>query len=188
MEIAFKEIETEFNQTFGYVRQDIAKILEKNLSLNYTIALLVCCACEMLTWHRGLRDDQAHEVFASLLPDAELYRAVGRTLWEALRNGLAHNFRPDTIRIEENEWRFAISSQDRPHASVTKGPPHWIQLNIRAFSSRLISQIDAYEQELRVSADARLSFHQKLKRSVRTISTEARIADAFKALLGETHH
>ena len=52
MEIAFKEIEKEFNETFGYVRQDIAEILKKNLGLNYTIALLVCCACEMLTWHR----------------------------------------------------------------------------------------------------------------------------------------
>ena len=99
MEIAFREIEQEFRQTFGYVRQDIAEILNKNLGLNYTIALLVCCACEMLTWYRGLRDDQASEVFTSLLPDTEPYKAIGKTLWEALRNGLAHKFRPDTIRI-----------------------------------------------------------------------------------------
>jgi len=107
--IAFKEIEKEFNETFGYVRQDIAEILKKNLALNYTIALLVCCACEMLTWHRDLRDDQAYKVFTSLLPDTEPCKAVGKTLWEALRNGLAHNFRPDTIKIEDDEWRFTIS-------------------------------------------------------------------------------
>jgi hypothetical protein len=123
MEIAFKEIEKEFSETFGYVRGDIAAILKKNIGLNYTIALLVCCACEMLTWHRGLRDDQAYEVFISLLPDTELYKAIGRTLWEALRNGLAHKFRPDTIRIEDDEWRFAISSEPgpRPH-KVTSRP------------------------------------------------------------------
>jgi hypothetical protein len=45
MEIAFKEIEKEFNETFGYVRQDIAKILEKNLGLNlryWSVALVRC--------------------------------------------------------------------------------------------------------------------------------------------------
>ena len=188
MEIAFKEIETEFKETFGYVRRDIAAILKSNLGLNYTIALLVCCACEMLTWHRGLRDDQAHEVFTSLLPDTEPYRAVGKTLWEALRNGLAHKFRPDTIRIENDEWRFTISSQSGPHVSVKKGQPHWIHLNIRECSSRIISQIDAYEEELRASADARLRFHQKSESYTRTISAEAaRIAGALRSILGETH-
>lgn len=189
MGIAFKEIEKEFNETFGYVRQDIAEILKKNLGLNYTIALLVCCACEMLTWHRDLRDDQAYEVFTSLLPDTEPCKAVGKTLWEALRNGLAHNFRPDTIKIEDDEWRFTISShQSGPRMRVTKGQPYWIHLSIRDLSSRVILQIDAYEQVLRTSADARLRFRENSKRYIKTIPAEAaRIADALRSLLGETH-
>ncbi len=163
MDIAFNEIEQEFNETFGYVRQDIAKILEKQLGLDYTIALLVCCACEMLTWHRDLRHDQAHEIFASLLP--EPYRAVGKTLWEALRNGLAHNFRPDTIRIGEDDWRFSISSEhEHPHVKATKGRPHWIQLNIRTCSSLVITQIDAYERQLRTNPDARLKFREEIEK------------------------
>ena len=187
MEITFKEIEKEFTETFGYVRQDIAAILKNNLGLNYTIALLVCCACEMLTWHRGLRDDQAYEVFTSLLPDTEPHRAIGKTLWEALRNGLAHKFRPDTIRIDNDEWRFTISSHGGPHVRVTKGQPHWIHLNIRGCSSRMSSQIDAYEQERRASADARLRFHQRSGSYVRTIPAEAaRVARALRSILGET--
>src|ERR1035441_7684288 len=110
MEIVFKEIEKEFGETFGYVRQDIVELLKSDRPLHYTVALLVCCACEMLTWHRGLRDDQANEVFTSLLPDTEPYRAAGKTLWKALRNGLAHNFRPATIKIGDDEWRFTITS------------------------------------------------------------------------------
>jgi hypothetical protein len=190
LEIAFKEIEKEFAETFGYVRQDIAEILKRNLGLNYTIALLVCCACEMLTWHRGLRDDQAYEVFTSLLLDTDPYKAVGKTLWEALRNGLAHKFRPDTIRIAGDELRFTISSRSGggPLLSVIKGRPNWIHLNIRAFASRVISQVDAYEQELRTSADARLSFHQNSQSYIRTIPPEAaRIADALRLVLGEAH-
>ena len=189
MEIAFKEIEEEFNQTFGYVRQDIAELLKNERPLHYTVALLVCCACEMLTWHRGLRDNQAHEIFTSLLPDSDPYKAVGKTLWEVLRNGLAHNFRPDTIRIEEDEWRFKISSRrNGPLMTVAKGQPNWMNLNIRAFSLRLIPQIDDYEQELRTSADARLGFRERSERYyIRTIPADAaRIAGALRSFLGET--
>jgi hypothetical protein len=195
MEIAFREIEKEFSETFGYVRQDIAELLKKDCPLHYTIALLVCFACEMLTWHRDLRDDQAHEVFTSLLPDTDSYKAVGKTLWAALRNGLAHNFRPDTIKIENDAWRFSISSQrSGPLIRVTKGDPqkghpHWINLNIRDFSARVISQIDAYEQELQTTAETRLRFHEKSEmHHIRIIPAEAtRIAEALRALLGKTH-
>ena len=188
MGIPFNEIQAEFNETFGYIRQDIAELLKTNLGLNYTIALLVCCACEMLTWHRDLRGDQAYEIFTSLLPDTESYKAAGKTLWEALRNGLAHKFRPDTIKIGDEQWRFTISSQAGSHISVTKGQPHWMHLNIRVFSLRVISQIDAYEQELRTSADARFAFHEKSKRCSRTIPEDAaRIADALRSVVGETH-
>src|SRR5438477_12749128 len=106
MEIAFEQIEQEFKETFGYVKQDIAKILDENLRLHYTIALLVCCACEMLAWHRDSNED---EIFTSLLPDS--YKAVGKTLFDVLRNGLAHNFRPKTIKFENEEWRLSIGSE-----------------------------------------------------------------------------
>ena len=192
--IVFQDIEKEFKETFGYVRQDIAKILEMDLRLHYTITLLVCCACEMLTWHRNLKEEQAFEVFTSLLPDAEPYKNLGKTLWEAIRNGLAHNFRPDTIRIEDDEWRFTISSgHSGPHMSVTGGAPdkeepHWVHLNIRVFSERVMSQIDAYEQELRVSPDACRMFKEKSGRYIKTINPDAaRIAGALKTLLGQTH-
>jgi len=190
MEIVFKQIEKEFSETFGYVRQDIVELLKNDRPLHYTVALLVCCACEMLTWHRGLRDDQAHEVFTSLLPDTEPYKGAGKTLWEALRNGLAHNFRPDTIKIGDDEWRFSISSRrGGPRMSITKGKPHWIHLNIRDFSSRVTLQINAYEQELRTSSGARLRFHEKSGMDyVKKIPPEAaRVAGALRSVLGETH-
>ena len=70
-----------------------------------------------------------------------------------------------------------------------KGDPHWIHLNIRDLSSRVNLQIDDYEQELRTSADARLTFHEKSgKYYVKTIPTEAAgIAVALKSVLGKTH-
>ena len=134
-------------------------------------------------------DDQACRVFTSILPDAEPYEALGRTLWEALRNGLAHNFRPDTIRTDNDQWRFAIfSNRSGPHMYVAKGQPHWIHLNIRTCAERIILQIDAYEQELRTNPHARLSFNEKSKRYIKTIRADAaRIADALRSVLAETH-
>jgi hypothetical protein len=190
-QITFQEIEKEFRETFGYVRQDIAKILEQDLRLHYTIALLVCCACEMLTWHRNLREEQ---VFTFLLPDTKPYKAIGKTLWEALRNGLAHNFRPSTIKIEGEEWRFAISSdQSRPHIYAAKGQlgqkqPYWIHLNIRVFAARVISQIDAYEQELRTSLEACRRFDERSKAYIKGLNSDATpVAAALKSILGEKH-
>jgi hypothetical protein len=189
MEITFQQIKTEFDQTFGYVRQDIAKILEMDIKLHYTIALLVCCGCEMLTWHRNLRDDQAWEVFGSLLPDARAFKAISKPLWEALRNGLAHNFRPDTIRVGNGDWRFTILSQpSAPLVAITNGQPNWIHLNIRKVSSRVISQINAYEQELHANPDARRRFYEELQRSIKTIGADAAtITDAFRSTLGQTY-
>jgi hypothetical protein len=190
MEIAFRDIEKEFSETFGYVRQDIDELLKSDRPLHYTVALLVCCACEMLTWHRDLRDDQANEIFTSLLPVTEPYKALGKTLWESLRNGLAHKFRPDTIRIGDDEWRFRIvSHRSGPYMSVTTGQPNWIELNIRPFALQVISQIDTYERELRARADARLGFCEKSGSYVRTIPPEAaRIAGALRSVRGEMHY
>ena len=165
--VSFESIESEFNETFGYVARDIAFLLEKKTGLNYTIALLVCCDCEMLTWHQGLKD---YQVFTSLLPNTEPYKAAGKTLWEALRHGLAHNFRPKTIVTMNNEeWRFTISSQPNfPQMSVTKGQPHWVHINIRELAERVISKIAAYEKELRTRAGARSTFVRRVKEKHKT--------------------
>jgi hypothetical protein len=56
MEIASQDSKREFSETFGYIRQDLAAIPSSNVGLNCTIALPACCGCEMLAWHRGVRE------------------------------------------------------------------------------------------------------------------------------------
>lgn len=183
VEVAFAEIEKEFRETFGYVRQDIAAIRKANLGLNYTVALLICCACQMLAWHKDLEDDQ---VFTSLLPDTEAYQVIGKTMFEALRNGLAHRFRPDTIKIGNQQWRFAIYWRGGSNLRASEGEPNWLPLNVKVLEEQLAAKIDAYEEELRQSASARLGFREKSKRCIRDIPPQAtRIAEAWKAMLAE---
>jgi len=44
----FAVVKLEFDETLGYIRQDLRWLLEKQSSLNHTIALLIVCGCEML--------------------------------------------------------------------------------------------------------------------------------------------
>ena len=44
----FAVVKLEFDETLGHIRQDLKWLLEKRSGLNYTIALLIGCGCEML--------------------------------------------------------------------------------------------------------------------------------------------
>ena len=182
VEVAFRDIEKEFKETFGYVSQDIAAIRKAELGLNYTVALLICCACDMLAWHKDLKD---YQVFARLLPDDEPYQLIAKSMFEALRNGLAHRFRPDTIKIGSEQWRFTIAWQDGPHLRVIKGEPNWLRLNVKVLSERVTKQINAYEDELRKSARARKNFQSKSSKCVKDIPPQqaVNVAAAWKSIL-----
>ena len=181
MAIVFSEIEKEFKETFGYVRQDIAAIRGKGLGLNCTVALLICCACEMLAWHKDMK---GHEVFALLLPDEKSYQMIAKKMFDALRNGLAHSFRPQTIRIGGDEWRFSLAWQTGPHLSVIRGTPNWLRLNVKVFSERITDQINAYEVELRNSLPARRNFQLKAGKCVTEVPPNAKsLIVAWKSVL-----
>jgi hypothetical protein len=69
-----------------------------------------------------------------------------------------------------------------------KKQPHWIYLNIRVFSERVMSQIDAYEQELRISPEACRRFDEKSKVYIKGLNSDATsISAALKTILEETH-
>ena len=170
-DVAFTEISKEFAETFGYIRQDIAAIRRANLSLNYTSVLLICCACDMLAWHKDVDD---HEIFTSLLPDGEPYTSLGEKVFEAVRNGLAHRFRPNTIKIGNELWRFRFSWQHGSPVSVSRGKMNWLGLNTKYLEDRVTAQIDAYERELQNSAPARLKFVEKGKKSISVVPCEAK--------------
>jgi hypothetical protein len=166
-ELSFQEIAKEFQETFGFVRADINRLRESNLGLNYTIVLLICCGCEMLAFHKDLK---GHEVFALVLPEDDRFRPIGKMMWEALRNGLAHRFRPDTINFgTKKQWRFSILWQGSLPFSARPGPPNWLQLNAAFLAERLISRINEYEQELQSSAAARENFLRKSKRFLKLV-------------------
>jgi hypothetical protein len=48
MAVTYAEIEKEFNESLGYIHNDIQALCGGTQTLNYTVALLVGVACEAL--------------------------------------------------------------------------------------------------------------------------------------------
>ena len=49
----FAELEKEFNDTLGFIRNDLRWLITHDGRVNYTVALLVGCGCEMLAAFRS---------------------------------------------------------------------------------------------------------------------------------------
>ena len=181
--VSFAEIKQEFDETLGYIRQDMRALGESDLHLNYTLALLICCACDSIAWHRDLRD---YEVFVSLLADP--FKPIGKSMFEGIRNGLAHRFRPDTVVIGDRRCRFTLSWKDATHLSVIEGEPDWLRLNNRALTVAIVQQIDQYEAELKHdNGEAlRVDFRKKhTEGCLKRIDSGSPVANAWLAALGK---
>jgi hypothetical protein len=111
--------------------------------------------------HKPLR---GHKVFTSLLPDEEPYKTIGGSMFEALRNGLAHRFRPDTISIgqrDDVQHRFRFAWQGGGHLRWQPGNPTWLLLELQVLCDRTLAVIDSYQEELRRDETARRNFKKK---------------------------
>lgn len=93
----YSEIKHEFDVTLGYIRNDINALCNGKQTLNYTVGLLIGVACEALEEAGAYPNKKT--VLADLLPDDD-WRQLQDVLFDALRNGLAHNF--DTKHIHLN--------------------------------------------------------------------------------------
>jgi hypothetical protein len=125
----------------------------------------------MLAWHKNMADDQ---VFTSLLPNDQPWKTLGKIIFEALRNGLAHRFRPDTLKIGNEAWRFRIYWHDGTPIDAVRGNPNWVVLSAKSLEQRVIERIDAYEKELRHDPYARVTFAEKSQKSIRRVPAQAR--------------
>src|SRR6476659_6746823 len=83
----FAELEKEFQDTLGFVRNDIRWLITHDGRVNYTVALLVGCGCEMLAACRDPKNWLGEKVFVELLPDGD-WKVLATHLYTALRDGL----------------------------------------------------------------------------------------------------
>ncbi len=174
MAVTFAEIEHKFDRIFGFIRSDLERMLTLDPGINFGAATLVACACEVLARYRHASGEGA-DAFSLLLPSGP-FQKIAKTLYDVLRNGLAHHYDTRDIRIDGRIVRLGIAWKEEPHLSVKEinGIPY-VVFNIAQLCHDLFSSFDEYRAELTGNPEARdrffTVFHQ-LRPKVITVPHE----------------
>jgi hypothetical protein len=168
MHLTYADIKEEFDYSLGYVRQDIRWLQLHNSSLNYTVALLIGCGCEMLAAAQGDKKRRGRNVLAELLPAGD-WRLLADRLYTALRDGLAHGFDTKHLSVDGKviqiyaSWNHPVVIEMMCSAGGVVG----VKVGVQALANALCAKIDEFEKLLQQDEGARQHFreasqHQRL--------------------------
>jgi hypothetical protein len=168
MALVFADIRKEFDESLGYIRQDIAWLCEHNSGLNYTVALLIGCACEALA--DGGAFPSKERALAELLPDAE-WKQLAKPLFDALRNGLAHSFDTKHIHVDGEVVQIYIhwSMSEIIKIKAVSGGKDGLFIGARPLAAKVCQAIDHFEASLQSDDEACQRFRNALQRD-RTVA------------------
>jgi hypothetical protein len=152
-------VKQEFDETLGYIRQDLRWLLARQSSLNYTIALLIGCGCEMMAACAGDKKRRGEAVFAELLPSTKELQALASRLYSALRDGLAHGFDTKHIRVDGTEHQIYLTSLGKQEFTIIKNQRGiGLQIGIAALAEGLCAKITEFEELLMHHENVRRRF------------------------------
>ena len=175
-------IRREFDETLGYIRQDLRYL--KQSDLNYTIALLIGCGCELLAACAGDRRRLGERVFAELLPPSTELQVLADRLYAALRDGLAHGFDTKHVRVDGTEHQIYLSSLGPQEFTIVRNDRGiGLRIGIGALAEGLCAKITEFEGRLMDDENARRRFMDARQR---TADLNAIEAAAWRVLV-DTH-
>jgi hypothetical protein len=114
----FATIERDFQRLRGFVLNDLDRIVGAETGGNFAAVALVLVACEALGQLRYGGQRPEVRAFSDCLPDE--WQPVARTLYDALRNGLVHNYDAMNIWIDGEAIGFEFAWRGERH--LTFGP------------------------------------------------------------------
>lgn len=163
MAVSFEDIKDKFHKIFGFIRDDLKRILTLDPGGNYAVASLFASACETLAIYRyGKKEGEI--VFAKLLPDGP-FQGVAKTLYDALRNGLVHRYRAKDIKVDGKTVEIDIAWKKGQHLTVYENVDVWhLVLNVRDLCCALFSAFDEYRSKLKDNGEARDRFLQTYRK------------------------
>lgn len=161
--ISYSDIKVEFDQSLGFIRGDIRWLCDHNSGLNYTVALLVGCACE------GMADGGAYpskeRAFAELLPDDD-WKKLAKPLFDAVRNGLVHSFDTKHIPVGSELYQIVFNWGKADAVWIGKFNGQMGALNIGTIrlGQGVCKMIDEFEARLKSEPAACQRFRNGLLR------------------------
>ena len=155
--LSFADIKKEFDESLGYIRNDITAVRHGKHTVNYTVALLIGCGCEMLA---AGRSDRKHpeKILAELLPPGD-WRLLAAKLHTALRNGLAHGFDTKYLQVDGATIQIYISWGYHEAIGTQRVPGGLgLYIGIQPLAEALCAKIGQFEETLRRDEPARRRF------------------------------
>jgi hypothetical protein len=166
-------IKQAFAESLGYIRGDIKWLIEHDSGLNYTIALLIGCGCEMLAACGGDKNRRGERVFAEIWPPGE-WQFLADRVYGALRDGLAHGFDTKHLVVDGIEHQIYLSVRGPREIRMAK-TDRGIGLHIgtRGLAEALCAKITDFEALLDHDEAARERFMKARLRPADLNATEA---------------
>jgi hypothetical protein len=156
--LSWADIKKEFDDSVGYIRQDLRWLQSHNSGLNYTVLLLVGCGCEMLAAIGGDDRRRGEKVFAELLPAGD-WRLLAARLYTALRDGLAHGFDTKHLNVDELTVQLYISWSQRTAIALHQmDTGYGVYIGAQPMVDALCGEVDSLETLLQQDEAARHRF------------------------------
>jgi len=167
MAVSYADIKHEFDVTLGYIHDDIRALCAGKETVNYTVALLIGVACEALE-DAGFYANKK-TVLADLLPDDDWKQLAG-VLYEALRNGLAHNFDTKHIHINGQVVQiYLVWSMSRAIAIEERNGAEALSLGTCVLGMGICEKINEFRAKLQRDPLACERFKNSLNNSGRQV-------------------
>jgi len=160
---SFEAIEDKFSELRTFILDDLSLITRPLQGGNYAAALLVVTACEAVGRLRYGRADGGLGFFRVYLVP-EKWRPVSGSIYNALRNGLAHSFLTKVIlKAADNPIELGISKYKEQHFKYDPGRSI-LFINIQSFAKDLKEAFHSYEEELKRDKVLRDRFINTIKK------------------------
>src|SRR4030067_600266 len=164
MAVPFESIRKEFNRLKDFVLNDLRRLVSEDIGGNYLAVSLITCACDAVSrFHYGKRNEGELFFTEYILPSD--WKPMGRTIYDALRNGLIHSYETKDIIYNGKTIVLCISWGKKRHLSFSADSNTFtIFLNVKTLKTDLRKAFSLYERRLQRDPDLREMFHRMMKK------------------------
>ncbi len=122
MEGSYEDIRSTFEKVRDYFTYDLKLLSSQERGGNYITGFLIACACETHVRFRYGTNAKGEQFFSEkMLPDE--WKPVAPSLFDAIRNGIAHCYETKPIRIGDKLLGIGISWRQQPHLQFSSDKP-----------------------------------------------------------------
>lgn len=157
MDVSYDDIKEDFERVRHYITNDLTLMVRQDVGGNYLAAFLIACACETIAWYKYHKQHKGSVILKELLPVE--WKPVAFSLYDAMRNGIAHRYETKTLKVGGTRLEIGISWKDKPHLTFASDKSA-VYLNIKDMAVQVHALFGQYENDLRNSPDLRGKFRE----------------------------